>query len=616
MNIRYFLTTVITAFVMQASADNYLDTEVLTIEVPEMKPELVEVNTLPANNMSLDLATTSISTVSTAGNWKPDFDFFKSKTNPGMKPYKFMDDMTFVGIPLFVAGWAIKGDKAMFRVNNEKGKKNTQLLTNFKTGIDDYTQFFGPAMVVGLKLGGYEGRSDWPRLLASAGMSYGIMALLVNGIKYTAKEMRPDGTSANSWPSGHTATAFVGATLLHKEYGLTRSPWWSVAGYGVAAATGVMRVLNNRHWVSDVMSGAGIGIMSTELGYALCDLMFKGKGLLRNDLQINAENPSFFSISMGLGLGAKNIDFGIDDMIGIERFDPAEVAAARAAEGEDGKENIEFRHATVVDAEGAYFFNKYIGVGGRLRVRAMSAKSFERYADIETMAYTSLDVWDEFFAKSGKPQTEEEYAKWNTAMWGDDFDNGPVRDIQAIVQSDHLTEFSASLGLYLNLPLSKHFSLGTKFLIGRSIMQEMDIDGVVNGKVKDMDYTMTATSKNGVMQTYINIEEPTTKGDYDYTWEYLTLGANNSTTYGTGLSLTYRYKSNFSWKLFFDYDYTKKDFELKYDPLNYMRHALTTNSYMMAQNIDTIFPYLEAQEYKKSKKMNYYTIGMSFMVNL
>ena len=617
MNIRYFLTTVIAAFAMQASADNYLEPEVLTVEVPELKPELVEVNTLPANSMSLDLATTSMSTTTTAGSWKPDFDFFKSKTNPGVKPYKFMDDMTFVGIPLFVAGWAIKGDKAMFRVNNEKGKKNTQLLTNFKTGIDDYSQFFGPAMVVGLKLGGYEGRSDWPRLLASAGMSYGIMALLVNGIKYTAKEMRPDGSSANSWPSGHTATAFVGATLLHKEYGLTRSPWWSVAGYSVAAATGVMRVLNNRHWVSDVMSGAGIGIMSGELGYALCDLLFKGKGLLRNDLEIDSENPSFFSISMGLGLGAKNINFGVDDMTNLERFDPAEIAAARAAEGEEGKENIEFRHATVVDAEGAYFFNKYIGVGGRLRVRAMSAKSFDRYADIETMASSSLDAWDEFFLNSGKPQTLEEYAKWTTAMWGDDYDNGPVRDIQAVVQSDHLTEFSASLGLYLNLPLSKHFSLGTKFLVGRSIMQEMDIDGVVNGKVKDMDYTLTASSIGGKQQptTYI-IEAPTTKEDYDYTWDYLTLGANNSTTYGTGISLTYRYKSNFSWKVFFDYDYTKKDFELRYDPLNYMRSALTNNSYILAQNIKSIYPYLDAQEYHKTKKMNYYTIGMSFLVNL
>ena len=616
MNIRYFLTTVIAAFAMQASADNYLDPEVLTVEVPELKPELVEVNTLPANSMSLDLATTSMSTTTSAGSWKPDFDFFKSKTNPGVKPYKFMDDMTFVGLPLFFGGLAIKGDKAMFRVNNEKGKKNTQLLTNFKTGIDDYSQFFGPAMVVGLKLGGYEGRSDWPRLLASAGMSYGIMALLVNGIKYTAKEMRPDGSSANSWPSGHTATAFVGATLLHKEYGLTRSPWWSVAGYSVAAATGVMRVLNNRHWVSDVMSGAGIGIMSGELGYALCDLLFKGKGLLRNDLEIDSENPSFFSISMGLGLGAKNINFGVDDMTNLERFNPKEVAAARAAEGEEGKENIEFRHATVVDAEGAYFFNKYIGVGGRLRVRAMSAKSFDRYADIETMASSSLDAWDEFFLNSGKPQTLEEYAKWTTAMWGDNFEKGPVRDIQAVVQSDHLTEFSASLGLYLNLPLSKHFSLGTKFLVGRSIMQEMDIDGVVNGKVKDMDYTLTASSTNGVLQTTTIIEAPTTKEDYDYTWDYLTLGANNSTTYGTGISLTYRYKSNFSWKVFFDYDYTKKDFELRYDPLNYMRSALTNNSYILAQNIESIYPYLDAQEYHKTKKMNYYTIGMSFLVNL
>ena len=616
MNIKLFLTTVFATFAMQASADNYLDTEVLTVEVPEMKAELVDVSTLPANSMSLDLSTTSMNTVSTTGSWKPDFDFFKSKTNPGVKPYKFMDDMTFAGIPLFVAGLAVKGDKAMFRVNNDKGKKNTQLLTNFKTGIDDYSQFFGPAMVVGLKLGGYEGRSDWPRLLASAGMSYGIMALLVNGIKYTAKEMRPDGSSANSWPSGHTATAFVGATLLHKEYGLTRSPWFSVAGYGVAAATGVMRVLNNRHWVSDVMSGAGIGIMSAELGYALCDLLFKGKGLLRNDLKIDSENPSFFSISMGVGVGAKDVSFGVDDMIDIDRFSPADIAAARAAESEEGKEIIEFRHATVVDGEGAYFFNKYIGVGGRLRVRAMSAKSFDRYADLANMAGNSWDAWDVFYDNNGKPQTTESYDKWNLAMWGEDLENGPIRDLNAIVESDHLTEFSASVGLYLNLPLSKHFSLGTKLLIGRSFMQEMDIDGVVNGKVKDMDYQMTASSTNGVLQKTMTIEEPTTKGDYDYTWDYLTLGADNSTTWGTGLSLTYRYKSNFSWKVFVDYDYSKKDFTFKYDPLGYMRHALTTNSYLLAQNIEELSPYLTAEEYKRTKKMNYFTLGLSFMVNL
>ncbi|MBR4729447.1 MAG: phosphatase PAP2 family protein, partial [Prevotella sp.] len=338
--------------------------EPLKLETPEMKAELVEVKAIPASAM--DFATTT-------DKWEPDFNFFKQKTNPDVKPYKFMDDLTFVGVPLFVAGWAVKGDKAMFRVNakaEQGGKKNTQLLTDFKTGIDDYTQFFGPAMTVGLKLGGYEGRSDWPRLLASAAMSYGIMAGFVNGIKYTAKEMRPDGSSANSWPSGHTATSFVGATLLHKEYGLTRSPWWSVAGYGVATATGVMRVLNNRHWISDVMSGAGIGIMSTELGYALGDLLFKQKGLLRNDLVLESEKPSFFSISMGLGLGNKDLEF----------------------EDEGETVGIKFRAATVVDAEGAYFFNKYIGVGGRLRVRAQSAKDFGDFAS--AVGAEDLYVWD------------------------------------------------------------------------------------------------------------------------------------------------------------------------------------------------------------------------------
>ena len=182
--------------------------EDLTLEAPELEPKLTYSETM-TYRPELRLDAPSMDVMATANHWKPDFDFFKSKTNPGVKPYKFMDDMTFVGVPLFVAGWAIKGDKAMFRVNNKDGKPNTQLLTDFKTGIDDYTQFFGPVMTVGLKLGGVEGRSDWPRLLASAAMSYGIMAGLVNGIKYTAKEMRPDGSTANSWPSGHTATSFV-----------------------------------------------------------------------------------------------------------------------------------------------------------------------------------------------------------------------------------------------------------------------------------------------------------------------------------------------------------------------------------------------------------------------
>ncbi len=523
-------------------------------------------------------------------------------TNEGVKPYKFLDDMSFVGIPLFVAGIAIKGDKAMFKVNDKEGSKNTQLLTDFKTRIDDYTQFFGPAMTVGLKLGGVEGRSDWGRLLASAGMSYGIMALFVNGIKYTAKEMRPDGSTANSWPSGHTATSFVGATLLHKEYGLTRSPWYSVAGFGVATATGVMRVLNNRHWVSDVMSGAGIGIISTELGYALGDILFKGRGLLRNDLITTSESPSFFAISMGMGLGGKSLTFDAKDIVNYDIYDPKWVNDEEMGGLENG---IQFRAATVVDAEGAYFFNNYVGVGGRLRVRAMSAKSFEKYTELASKK--PMEGWTELIG--------EIYHK-DDFFYESFFEGAPVMtNIEGIVKSDHLAEFSGSLGLYFNLPLSNRLSLGTKLLIGRSFTQELEIDGHVEGTVRDIDYYFTIN--NGEIEPGGAISYPTaTNEKYDSNWTYLTVGAKDATIWGTGLSLTYRYKSNFSWRLFADYDYSKKDFTMTYDPYAYLQDGLTTKAYDMLYFLSPHTEMLNPIVYRKAKKMNYFTLGLSFMVNI
>ena len=602
--IKSLLLVAIMAFCSTTSAvaGNYMNMEPLKLQTPEMKPELVAI---PNRDYRPELELRNSSTrVSDVNKYRMTWN----RTNEGVKPYKVMDDLTFVGVPLFFAGLAVKGDKAMFRVNNKDGKKNTQLLTDFKTGIDDYTQFFGPVMTVGLKLGGYEGRSDWGRLLASAGMSYAIMAGFVNGIKYTAKEMRPDGSSANSWPSGHTATSFVGATILHKEYGLTRSPWFSIAGYGVATATGIMRVLNNRHWISDVMSGAGIGIMSTELGYALGDILFKGNGLLRNDLISDSENPSFFAISMGLGLGTKNIGFGMEDVVNAERYKAADLGYddEDAVEDEEGP-NIHFRPATVVDVEGAYFFNKYIGIGGRARVRAMSAKSFGQYTELaaEDQASAWYGIMDEFY-----PGREDEFYKATTTG------GSPIEDLGGVVESDHLTEFSASVGLYLNLPLSNRFSLGTKFLIGRSFTQELDIDGYASGYVKDIDYRLVIENGNLVDGNAGFPKNTNNNEKYSSKWDYLTVGSESSTTWGTGISLTYRYKSNFAWRLFLDYDYSKKNFTMKYDPYHYLQDGLTGQAYEMVQLLSDYSSFLDPIEFKKTKKMNYYTIGMSFMINI
>jgi membrane-associated phospholipid phosphatase len=90
----------------------------------------------------------------------------------------------------------------------------------------------------------------------------------VGMLKSSTHILRPDGSTYNSFPSGHTSTAFMGAQFMWEEY-KDVSPWYGIAGYAVATTTGVLRLYNNRHWVSDVVTGAGIGMLSTKAAYWL-----------------------------------------------------------------------------------------------------------------------------------------------------------------------------------------------------------------------------------------------------------------------------------------------------------------------------------------------------------
>jgi membrane-associated phospholipid phosphatase len=80
--------------------------------------------------------------------------------------------------------------------------------------------------------------------------------------------LRPDGSAYNSFPSGHTATAFANAEFMRMEY-KDVSPWYGIAGYAVATGTGLLRMYNNKHWFNDVVAGAGFGIAGTRLAYWL-----------------------------------------------------------------------------------------------------------------------------------------------------------------------------------------------------------------------------------------------------------------------------------------------------------------------------------------------------------
>lgn len=285
--------------------------------------------------------------------------------------------ISHVGVPLIVLGGL-----TYHRDNNFCDMRNTYI-PSFRWHYDDYLQYSPGIILLGLKVSGVEGRSSWGRMLTSDAFSAGIMALAVNSIKLTVNKERPDKSGNNSFPSGHTATAFMMATMLHKEYGTTRSPLYSILGYSLATGTAISRQLNNKHWFSDVLTGAGIGIVSTELGYYFADLIFKKKGIVRSPRSwdpISEDQPySYLGIQMGYGIGKSEVH--LPEGIEVEGLSGASSALT-----------------------GGWLFNQHWGIAGKFTVSQVSAtintepffkKHPEAAANIESfetrpLAYTSL----------------------------------------------------------------------------------------------------------------------------------------------------------------------------------------------------------------------------------
>ncbi|WP_316633366.1 phosphatase PAP2 family protein [uncultured Flavobacterium sp.] len=137
-----------------------------------------------------------------------------------------------------------------------------------KITIDDFSQYAPAASVYALNAMGIEGKNNLKDRSIILATSYLMMSATVFALKGITKVERPDGTSNNSFPSGHTANAFAGAEFLWQEY-KDKSVWYGISGYIVATGTGLFRVYNNRHWLTDVVAGAGIGILSTKAAYWL-----------------------------------------------------------------------------------------------------------------------------------------------------------------------------------------------------------------------------------------------------------------------------------------------------------------------------------------------------------
>ncbi len=194
-------------------------------------------------------------------------DYYDSLEMSDLKHHQLSYKKLIVPASLITAGaisFAVPQLKEIDR--DVRGEVNEHNLSNSK--LDNYTQYVPAAMVYALNIAGFEGKHNFKERTIMYATSQALTAAIVLPSKKLIGEERPDKSNNMSFPSGHAAVAFSTAHFLFREY-KDANYWLGISGYSFAVFTSVYRVINNKHWVTDVFAGAGVGILSTELSYWL-----------------------------------------------------------------------------------------------------------------------------------------------------------------------------------------------------------------------------------------------------------------------------------------------------------------------------------------------------------
>jgi len=167
-------------------------------------------------------------------------------------------------------------------------------IPNYKTVIDDYTQFAALGLATSMIVLDPLKKSKFGEQFAHLFVAEFIGISTMGMLKRATRRRRPDGSTMNSFPSGHTTQAFIAARFLDREF-KNDYPWLVYTGYTLASFTAASRILNNRHWVSDVLVGAGLGILSVDLTYSLFK-KFKKKKIILSPTVYNQGVGLYFSL--------------------------------------------------------------------------------------------------------------------------------------------------------------------------------------------------------------------------------------------------------------------------------------------------------------------------------
>ena len=192
--------------------------------------------------------------------------FAQNDSIPDVSPVKNKSFLKRSIVPISLIGTGLIINYSSGSIGKENIQDQIQGgLDNFHTSAENFIMFVPTITMYTADLFKADSKNDaftQTKYLAIAGITNNLITV---GLKYLTDEERPNG-EAHSFPSGHTSNAFVMATVLHHEF-IDSSPLLAYSGFVFATTTGVLRVMNNKHWVSDVLVGAGIGILVTDLVY-------------------------------------------------------------------------------------------------------------------------------------------------------------------------------------------------------------------------------------------------------------------------------------------------------------------------------------------------------------
>ncbi|PCI06420.1 MAG: hypothetical protein COB81_00690 [Flavobacteriaceae bacterium] len=140
--------------------------------------------------------------------------------------------------------------------------------TDYHTNIDDYLVLSPAAIAVAANFAGVAAKNHWFDQGKNVFLATASTYLITTGLKSMIHKTRPNGNNTNSMPSGHSSMAFATSTVLYEEYKNTNK---TIAYSGFATSTAVIyfRMANNKHWISDTLIGAGIGIGVAKLVYLI-----------------------------------------------------------------------------------------------------------------------------------------------------------------------------------------------------------------------------------------------------------------------------------------------------------------------------------------------------------